>query len=396
MIFIAASVSIVLKMRNSYRDYREALSAEYLSLAEDYSEMTKEEGRIYDGQLKYTERLSEISGLYEITKDMSKGLRSYDIFRVLAEYLQKKFLFTKIRLMLIKDTGLGSAEDIVYESIGITDNILRSKGVFPRLEITKRLPVEHDRKIADFMRNDVKRLQIVKTAWSENPYAVYLPEGAQTYVAVPIMIEGRLAAIAAVEDLPTQDFEKFSILAAQFALEMERIILYEKVEEMAITDGLTKAFAKRHIMERLTEEFERSQRHNFSLSFLMVDIDHFKNYNDTYGHLVGDVVLRDIVSILKANTREVDLVGRFGGEEFCVILPETKTQEAQVVAVRLRAIIEKHKFRAYDETTNVTVSIGVAVYPSGAKDKNELVENSDKALYAAKKSGRNRVCVYGE
>lgn len=395
-IFFTTGTLIILKIRNAYGDYKEALSDEYLSLEKDYSEMVKEEGRIYDGQLKYTVRLNEISGLYEITKDMSKGLRFFDIFRVLAEYLQKRFLFRKIQLMLIKDAGLASTEDIVYESIGMTDNILRSKGIFPKFEVMKRPPGEHDKKIADFMRNDVRRLQIVKTAWSENPYAAYLPEEAQTYVAVPMMIENRLAAIAAIEDLPTQDFEKFSILAAQFALEMERIILYEKVEEMAITDGLTRAFAKRHIMERLSEEFERSERHNFSLSFLMVDIDYFKNYNDTYGHLVGDVVLRDIVSILKANTREVDLVGRFGGEEFCVILPETRKEEARLVAERLRAIIERHKFKAYDESTNVTVSIGVAVYPADAKDKNELIENSDKALYAAKKAGRNRICVYGE
>ena len=121
---------------------------------------------------------------------------------------------------------------------------------------------------------------------------------------------------------------------------MRRITLYEKVDQMAITDGLTKAFAKRHIAERLSEEFERSERHNYNLSFLMVDIDHFKRYNDTYGHLVGDALLRDIVVILKENTREVDLVGRFGGEEFCVLALDTGPEGVQAMGERIRAAFE--------------------------------------------------------
>ncbi len=376
---------VIIKIKRTYEDYKMLLAGEFVTLERDYNELLAQEGIVYDKQLKYNERLSEIASLYEITKDMSKGLHFADIFNILAEYLQKTFLFKKAYLILL---------NIVYETKGLQDSILKVKGIIPKLEVSTRPLGGHDKKICNFLKSDIKKLQIVKSKMPEDPYLEFLPEGAQSFVAVPIVIDSQLTGVLAVEDLSTSDFEKFSILAAQFALEMRRTILYEKVEEMAITDGLTKAFAKRHIMERLGEEFERSMRHNLNLSFLMIDIDYFKNYNDRYGHLVGDVVLKDIVTLLKANTREVDLVGRFGGEEFCVILPETGKDEARLVAERIREMIDGFQFKAYDELTDVTVSIGIATYPDQAKDMSEFIENSDSALYAAKHAGRNRVCMY--
>jgi diguanylate cyclase (GGDEF)-like protein len=325
---------------------------------------------------------------------MSTSLRFSDIFKILAAYLQKTFVFDEAKLLLLGEDGEGPTVDMAYITKGPRDNTLKAKGIFPKLEVSSQPFSEHDTKVCALMKGDVRKLQIVRSQWNQNPYAGFLPEDAKTYMAVPMVIDNRLAGMLSITDLATSDFEKFSILSAQFALEMRRIMLYEKVEEMAITDGLTKAFAKRHMMERLGEEYERSSRHRFSLSFLMVDIDYFKRYNDTYGHLVGDVVLKDIVGMLKANTREVDLVGRFGGEEFCVILPETGKDEALLVSERIREIIEKHDFRAYDEITRVTVSIGIASYPEDCSTAEELVEYSDQALYRAKKSGRNKVCSY--
>ncbi|MDB4349846.1 sensor domain-containing diguanylate cyclase [Omnitrophica bacterium] len=385
---------IFAKIRMAFNNYKEALTQENIIVEKNYNELVSEEGVIYDTQLKVNEKLAQISSLYEITKDLSTSLRYADIFKILAGYLQKTFLFRCARLILMSAEEETPSGNIVFETRGLEDNTARAKGIFPKLEISQRALDEHDRKVYDLLKNDIRRLQIVKTQWDQNPYIQFLPAGAKTYMAVPMIIENRLVGILAIEDLPTSDFEKFSILAAQCALQMRRIILYERVEEMAITDGLTKAFAKRHIMERLGEEFERSVRRNFNLSFIMVDIDYFKNYNDTYGHLVGDVVLRDIVLLLKSNTREVDLVGRFGGEEFCVILPETKKEEAFSVSKRIRDVVEKHRFKAYDESTDVTVSLGVATYPDDCKDVDELIENSDRALYTAKSAGRNKVCTY--
>jgi diguanylate cyclase (GGDEF)-like protein len=387
--------TLVGKIFSAFDGYKDYLAGQMRLAEAGHRELVEQEGLIYDSQLKSSGKLAQISGLYEITKEMSTSLHYGDVFRILVVYLEKAFLFKRVRLIVPADADEGAAPGgVVLEAEGFTDGALKARGIFPTIKVESHPLDEHDRKVYGLLASDVRRLEIARSGWGENPYIDYLPKGSYTYMAVPMVIENRLAGILAIEDLPASDFEKFTILAAQFTLEMRRIILYERVENMAITDGLTKAFAKRHILERLAEEFERSVRHNFNLAFVMADIDYFKKYNDTYGHLVGDVVLKEIVAILKAHTREVDLVGRFGGEEFCVILHETKKDEAAKVSERIRDIIEKHKFRAYDESTRVTVSIGVAAYPEDCKTADELVENSDKALYTAKTTGRNRVCVF--
>ena len=396
LVFAAAGLicAAVFWIRKARSVYRSRIVEDYVLLDKKYNDLVTGEGHIYDTQLKYEKRLNEISNLYEITKDLSTSLHFDSIFKILVEYLHKNFMFKKITLMLLSNDVLAAGNELVYEAAGNQERASKAKGVFPRIEPATREPSENDKKIYELLKNDVRRIQITRTEWDQNPYAQYLPKDARTYMASPIIFDGRVIGVLSIEDLSVSDLEKFSILTAQFTLEMRRIILYEKVEEMAITDGLTRAFAKRHITERLIEEFERSERHKFNLAFLMVDIDYFKNYNDTYGHLVGDVVLKEIVALLKANTREVDLVGRFGGEEFCVILPETEKVQATIVAERIRSVIEKHRFKAYDESTSVRVSIGIAVYPEDANDVNALIENSDTALYAAKKEGRNKVSVY--
>lgn len=391
---VALFLLLFLKVKSSFGQYKMALARHYSLIEKEHDRLSAREGTIYDQQLKFNAKLSEISRLYEITKDMSGSLHFDEIFKILAVYLHRDFLFSKVSLILVKTSEGASSISNIYEAGGIQDSMTKAKGVFPKLEVLGRQPNEHDKKIYKLLERDKKHLQIVRSADGRGPYSEFLPEGAETYTAAPVIIEDHLTGILTVSDLPVSELDKFSIVVAQFTLEAKRIMLYERVEEMAITDGLTKAFAKRHIQERLDEEFDRSSRHGFDLSFLMVDIDYFKNYNDTYGHLVGDAALKDIVMILKANTREVDMVGRFGGEEFCVILPETKKKEAQIVAERIREVVEGHKFRAYDESTSMTVSIGIAIYPEHAEDAGSLIENADRALYAAKKSGRNQVCVY--
>ena len=126
----------------------------------------------------------------------------------------------------------------------------------------------------------------------------------------------------------------------------------------------------------------------------MIDIDHFKTYNDNYGHLVGDVILRELAKSLRESIREIDFIGRFGGEEFSVFLPQTAKDQALQVAERLREIIANTEFSAYDETLRLTVSIGVANFPLNSRDKDFLIEIADKSLYKAKQEGRNRVCSF--
>ena len=197
-------------------------------------------------------------------------------------------------------------------------------------------------------------------------------------------------APAAVEAHPNLR-ERWSIVRGQLTLGLQRISLYTQVQESALHDGLTGLLGRRHFRQRFEEEVERARRRGTRLAFLMVDIDDFKKVNDNYGHLVGDVVLRDISAIMQHSVREMDMVGRYGGEEFSVALPEATRELGVQIADRIRQTIERKTIQAYDERIQVTVSVGVAFLPEDAASAEKLIERADQAMYEAKRAGRNRV-----
>lgn len=200
-------------------------------------------------------------------------------------------------------------------------------------------------------------------------------------------------ALIQVMPLAGTDFlsrDHWAIVSGQLALGLQRIALYRQVQELATHDGLTGLLVRRTFRERLEEEVERSVRRSAPVTFLMVDLDRFKEVNDTYGHLVGDVVLREIAALIRGSVREMDLVGRYGGEEFGVLLPEAGVELGVQIAERIRRTIESTPIRAYDEEIQMTVSIGAALCPRDSSRVEELIEKADQAMYRAKGMGRNR------
>ncbi|MDH4232017.1 MAG: diguanylate cyclase [Nitrospirota bacterium] len=166
-----------------------------------------------------------------------------------------------------------------------------------------------------------------------------------------------------------------------------------KVEYMAITDVLTGLYNRRRLHLSLTKEFERSKRYATPFSLILMDLDHFKNINDTCGHLAGDMVLQEVAKIIQKNIRDVDTAARYGGEEFIILLPNTKKEDAVHSAERMRLSIENHKF---PDTQNVviTVSIGIAGVPDeDLTTEDKMIQCADIALYKAKHNGRNRTMV---
>lgn len=214
------------------------------------------------------------------------------------------------------------------------------------------------------------------------------------YVICPFNVGQHRHRYLVFDCVRPEDEESLRALSGLFLLGLKRAFLYHKVQEMAVTDSLTGVFSRRYLLERLNEEFERSKKFGFSFSLLMLDIDHFKGYNDRYGHLAGDAILKEIALSLQENMRQIDLVGRFGGEEFSVILSETGKQGAALAAERMRQAIETREIKAYDETLKVTVSIGIACFPQDSIYAGELIDKADTALYRAKQSGRNKVCLF--
>lgn len=199
-----------------------------------------------------------------------------------------------------------------------------------------------------------------------------------------------------IDRLDPEDKDKAIILCHQFSLALRRVKLYQEIEQTAITDSLTELYTRRYTLERLDEELMRSKARQIKTSVLMVDIDHFKNCNDRYGHLVGDQILREFGQIIKGNIREIDIPGRFGGEEFCIVLPDTDLKGAKYAAERIRFAAEKRTIKAYDATLTITVSVGIATFPDDARKRDELIDKADWTLYKAKKQGRNRVSSFGD
>ena len=165
-----------------------------------------------------------------------------------------------------------------------------------------------------------------------------------------------------------------------------------ELERLSISDGLTGLYNHRHIRQLVREEFERARRTWRPLAVAMLDLDHFKKVNDTYGHQTGDRVLREVAGILRSTAREIDRIGRYGGEEFAVLLPNTGLAEATIFLERVRERVEQHEFRVNDGTLRLTISAGVSSFPEiRVGDPEELINLADRALYAAKRMGRNRV-----
>jgi diguanylate cyclase (GGDEF)-like protein/PAS domain S-box-containing protein len=175
-------------------------------------------------------------------------------------------------------------------------------------------------------------------------------------------------------------------------------ILNEKLNQLSITDGLTEIFNHRHFQDRLSDEVERAQRTKGGIvSLLILDIDDFKHFNDTYGHQCGDMVLRQLAAILRNSVRTVDVLARYGGEEFAVILPNSQTADAAMVAERICESVRSTPFSLGDGTSvKVTVSIGVGSLMHGQGEKAELIRKADNALYAAKAKWKDRVEVWEE
>ncbi len=166
---------------------------------------------------------------------------------------------------------------------------------------------------------------------------------------------------------------------------------HEEIYRMTIIDGLTQVHVKRYLLESLDKEVMRARRHERDLSFLMLDIDHFKNINDRHGHLAGDYVLKEVARLIQQRIRRDEVLARYGGEEFAIILPETTLEGARKLAEGLREKIAESRFIFQNEVIRVTISVGAAMLADDDKSGMDLIRRADEKLYDAKRAGRNRV-----
>ena len=222
-----------------------------------------------------------------------------------------------------------------------------------------------------------------------------------SFITFPVAIGDRKLAVlnftdrADGESFNERDVEFLQAITPQIAIAIDRATMKDKAgefEQLSVTDALTGLLNRRYLQERLSEEIQRSKRHHFPMSLLMLDVDKFKSYNDTYGHLAGDAALRTVANILKENLRGDDVAARYGGEEFAILLPQTSSEEASVIAERIRTHVERTEF----PHRRITVSIGVAKTTADVNLPDDIIWAADRALYEAKGRGRNNVQLYSD
>jgi diguanylate cyclase (GGDEF)-like protein len=228
-----------------------------------------------------------------------------------------------------------------------------------------------------------------------------------SFISYPITIGGRKVGVLNITDksggrsFDEVDLSLLEIVGPQVALALERAEWQERANEfqlMSITDPLTSLTNRRYLEERLTEELNRSRRYDYPMSFLMIDIDDFKAYNDNNGHQAGDLALQITAHCLKGALRSADVASRYGGEEFCILLPQTGIAEAGAIAERIRQRVRTADF-PHGKTQplgRVTVSIGVSTFSSIVNTSENIIAAADRALYQAKSMGKDRVVFYGD
>lgn len=342
-------------------------------------ERTQHQQTLRDDQAALETSVGPLESLYDLTKSLLATLDRAEAIRHLAEVLLRTFPSAVCSLAFLR-------RDESQVGIGQILQIRRDGA-------SEATPTPADEWV-------LARLLERPAIWSAWPMVGVgrvpdrqIPDDLRTATAFPLVADQALQGWVLARQLAPEAVDRCGILVSQFALAAQRIRLYERVQELAIRDGLTGLYVRRHFMLRVNDEVARAVRHELPLAFLMLDLDHFKLINDTYGHLVGDMVLRQLAALLRTQVRDVDLLGRYGGEEFAIAMPDTALAPARLAAERVRQAVMRTPFQAYDERLAITVSIGVAVISPEVTDAAGLVGRADGALYAAKTAGRNRTSV---
>lgn len=245
---------------------------------------------------------------------------------------------------------------------------------------------------------DSKIYELLNKITEENPSEISDSTGVWAIKSENDVI-GAIAAGSYIEKLSESDIDYLTLLAKQISVTVQKANSYGEMLKYATLDALTGLNNRRQFEIRLNQEVATAKRKNKPLCCIMLDIDYFKKVNDTYGHAAGDCVLKNVSGVIKHELREYDIASRYGGEEFCILLPDTTINEAEFVAQRLRKAVENTDINITEEqlageTINVSISIGVSNYDKSVETPQQLYQNADMALYEAKRRGRNRVILY--
>jgi diguanylate cyclase (GGDEF)-like protein len=341
---------------------------------------------------KLENRIRDLSILYDISRDIASQRSLEDIYSTLTQVVGEELGYRELSLLLLdQDTQVltvvatyGFTQDEAEEIHGMTVKV--GQGVSGEAAARgEYVLIEDTRKDSRFLHYKGK----------------VLSDG--TFLSIPLKVGADVVGVMnflrpALEGFSQDEIRFLQALADQLAVGINNVKLYQRLTALSATDALTGLPNRRTFEERVNYEIKRANRFERSIGLLMIDIDYFKKFNDTHGHLDGDELLKRFANVLRQNVREVDHIARYGGEEFVVVLPNADLAEASSVAEKLRSRVERTRFRKAETQPGgkITVSIGVALFPDHAQNPEDLLLRADFALYSAKDGGRNRVVVFDE
>ena len=333
------------------------------------------------GKAHVGRKIFELTTLFEISRKINFANNTQEILGLILEKCVHGLKVERGSIMLYSEEEETLAVEVVFLGTITTPSpriqLSPSQGIAGKAFTSMKPVVVNDRVDRAFVR--------VAESSSDN---------IDTIMCLPLMVENKAIGVINLVNKGGGPFDEADVafahtMASQIALTIEKARLYE----LSVTDGLTKLFVHRYFQAALETEIQRSRRYGHPVSMILFDIDHFKNFNDTYGHQVGDLVLANVAMLLKDSLRTVDIAARYGGEEFAVILPETPNESAMPVAERLRERVGAFAFPGWSEPLQVTISVGVGAFPMHASQRLALIRQADEALYACKHKGRNCVTM---
>ena len=327
------------------------------------------------------------AALHSISSEMSASLDLATILERLAELIRDIARYDYLTISFVEGEG-----QAVFKVLKGYDGVKLPQG-----------PVPLDGSYLGWMVNNAQKLSFTDMDRRAEGLPIFAAAELQTdcrsFLGLPLLYQGRALGALTIamkqkDAISAYQQHMLSVIADQVAVNVANARLHHTIKQMATTDGLTGLINHRHFQEKADERFLRAARFPQPISVLLFDIDHFKKVNDTYGHPVGDAVLKKVSGILRDTVRAVDIAARYGGEEFIALLDNTDKDGALKMAERIRSAIEGAKFVFEGKRIPVTISAGSATSPDDAPDKKAIIEKADQALYYSKRNGRNKSSAY--
>jgi diguanylate cyclase (GGDEF)-like protein len=378
-LFFASSV-----IKEAHGRTKKKFDHHYDSLKKEFENFRSAAEKLRKENIQIEKQLRQIEHLYDVIKEAGSTLNVQEMIELTKEFTERMFDLQHFIIAVLSNDG---KKYEIRVASGCDQSFFRSFEIDP----------ESDQLSAVLAR---ERKPVWAASIGEQDHFSKLKNlSVQSFVFLPFLVQDRVIGFLSSfstsdKFIDQEEFSNFQVFCNQISIGLQKSLLYEKVQKLSITDGLTKLYSHRYFKQRLEEELVLANRYSSPLSLLILDIDHFKHYNDNYGHVAGDHVLMEVSKILKEQSDMTHLAARYGGEEMVLIAPETTKEQAMELAEKIRKSVEFNPFAVGKETTKVTVSIGVATFPQDAQTNLDLISKADKALYAAKNRGRNRIVAY--